>query len=212
MMKKIWIIGALALCLLILAKTLVFNQKNGPVVIQAIRQPGYELEMTVQLFNSETKEIAGTYKLNKKNNFIQKDEVPVGKYEISVFVVGMEPRAATKIGGTSAVKEVVVKPEITKKVDKTPRFVVMQGDEEYLDNYFGMVSFQRADGSMLHGEFSDGELNKIQQEAISMQGVQNDTAQGKNGTGKQSNNFLKFFIILLAIIGAGYYFKQTKVN
>ncbi|MBM9834102.1 hypothetical protein IAG15_23530, partial [Enterococcus faecalis] len=61
-------------------------------------------------------------------------------------------------------------------------------------------------------EFSDGELNKIQQEAISMQGVQNDTAQGKNGTGKQSNNFLKFFIILLAIIGAGYYFKQTKVN
>lgn len=154
--------------------------EKGSVVIQAIRQPGYNLEMTVQLFNSETKEVVGTYKLNTKNDFTQKDKVPVGKYEISVFVIGMEPRSATKIGGTYAIKEVVAEPKVKGEVDRITRFVVMQGDEVYLDKYFGMMSFQYSDGSMLKGEISDEEMAEIQKEAIAMQGEGNERNVSKN--------------------------------
>ncbi len=64
---------------------------------------------------------------------------------------------------------------------ETPCFVFMEGDEKFLSAYYGLVDFQRKDGSFLKGNFSEDEMNQYYQEAIGSQ-------TGMLGSGENNKN------------------------
>lgn len=173
-MKKIIIIFGIFLGLFSLYNLKVNAEEKGPVVVQAILQDGYDHEINVELYNAETKETVGKYKLNDKNNWLQKDTVPVGKYKILAYVEGLsETRGSYQVKETLVEREVVANPVVKGNIDKTPRFVVMEADKEYMSRFYGMVDFQRLDGSMLKGHIKTDEMKKYVEEAINMQGEDN---------------------------------------
>lgn len=142
---------------------------DGPVIVQAFVQQGREAEISVNLVSADTEEVVARYKLNNKNKWIQKGTVPVGKYKMRVYIDGLKPRATTKVKATLAEKEVVANPKQAGEVDKTPRFVAVEGDEDFMSKYYGFVDFAKADGSMIKGVVTDKIMKKHEQDAVAMQ-------------------------------------------
>lgn len=198
-MKKILVIGALLLGLVFLLKVFLFDSNKGPLVVQGIVQDNYDLEMTVDLINADTGDVVKTFKINEENHWVQKANVPVGNYKIEASIDGLSPRSLTKVKGTLMTKEVVVNPEVKGNVDKTPRFVAMEGSKDYLSDFYGMVDFQRTDGSMLKGEISREKMEQHYQESIAMQGLSHAQVQ-QSGHHSKPN----FFLLILLILGGGY--------
>ena len=134
-MKKFITLLAIGFGFIFTTTNTALAEEVGPVAVQAIVQEKYNLEITVNLVKSDTEEVVKTYKLNQDNNWIQKDKVPVGKYKIRPYIEGLSPRATTKVKATYLEKEVIANPEITDYKDKTPRFVVMEGDQQFLSDF-----------------------------------------------------------------------------
>lgn len=170
---KFFGIGLASLGVMLGLQNVAHAEETGPIIVQGIVQDGYNLEMNVQVAKADTAELVATYKLNEENNWIHKDTVPVGKYEIRVYVEGLTSRSATVVKATMMEKDVVSNPRAEGLVDQTPRFVVIQGDEKYVSDFYGMVDFQRLDGSMLKGEITRDEMEVYYEEAIQMQGEEN---------------------------------------
>ena len=112
---------------------------------------------------------------------MQETSVPVGEYRIRTYIENLSPRATTKQKATYMVKRVTKNPSKTE----TPCFVVMEGDEKFLSAYYGLVDFQRKDGSFLKGNFSEDEMNQYYQEAIGSQtGMLGSSQSSKNDNDK----------------------------
>lgn len=166
-MKKFLIFFATMFACLFMEQGIVKAEETGPVVVQAIVQEGHRnVEITALLVKADTEEVVRTYKLNPDNYWVQKDTVPVGKYRIRVYADGIKARSMTKIKATYMVREVIANPEVTDYLDKTPRFGIMEGDEKFLSDFYGMVDFSRADGSTIKGEISREQMEKYYKEAI----------------------------------------------
>lgn len=166
-MKKILIMFATIFVSLFVAQGIAKAEETGPVIVQAIVQEGHRnVEITALLVKADTEEVVRTYKLNPENYWIQKDTVPVGKYRIRVYADGIKARSMTKLKATYMVREVIANPEITDYIDKTPRFGIMEGDEKFLSDFYGMVDFARADGSTIKGEISREQMETYHKEAV----------------------------------------------
>lgn len=165
-MKKFITLLAIGFGFIFATTNTALAEEVGPVAVQAIVQEKYNLEITVNLVKSDTEEVVKTYKLNQDNNWIQKDKVPVGKYKIRPYIEGLSPRATTKVKATYLEKEVIANPEITDYKDKTPRFVVMEGDQQFLSDFYGLVDYERPDGSTVKGEVTRDKMQQVYQEAI----------------------------------------------
>lgn len=166
-MKKFLIIFAAVFVSLFVAQGVVKAEETGPVIVQAIVQEGHRnVEITALLVKADTEEVVRTYKLNPDNYWVQKDTVPVGKYRIRVYADGITARSMTKIKATYMVREVIANPEVTEYLDKTPRFGIMEGDEKFLSDFYGMVDFARADGSTIKGEISREQMETYHKEAV----------------------------------------------
>lgn len=155
----------------------VSAEETGPLVVQGIVQEGYKLEVVVLVVKADTEEVVKTLKINPENNWMQETSVPEGEYRIRTYIENLSPRATTKQKATYMVKRVTKNPSKTE----TPCFVVMEGDEKFLSAYYGLVDFQRKDGSFLKGNFSEDEMNQYYQEAIGSQ-------TGMLGSGKNNIN------------------------
>ena len=145
----------------------VYAEETGPLVVQGIVQEGYKLEIVVLVVKADTEEVVKTLKINPENNWMQETSVPEGEYRIRTYIENLSPRATTKQKATYMVKRVTKNP--SKR--EIPCFVVMEGDEKFLSAYYGLVDFQRKDGSFLKGNFSQDEMNEYYQEAIGSQTV-----------------------------------------
>jgi len=135
------------------------------VVVQAIVQENYTQEITVLLVKPDTEEVVKTLKINKDNNWVQETNVPLGEYKMRVYGEGLVARSITQLKATYMVKKVIKNPSVYEK----PCFVVIEGDKKFISTYYGLVDFQRKDGSYLKGNFSNDELDKFYQEAIGTQ-------------------------------------------
>lgn len=155
----------------------VYAEETGPLVVQGIAQEGYKLEVVVLVVKADTEEVVKTLKINPENNWMQETSVPVGEYRIRTYIENLSPRATTKQKATYMVKRVTKNPS----KEEIPCFVVMEGDEKFLSAYYGLVDFQRKDGSFLKGNFSEDEMNQYYQEAIGSQ-------TGMLGSGKNNIN------------------------
>lgn len=155
----------------------VSAEETGPLVVQGIVQEGYKLEVVVLVVKADTEEVVKTLKINPDNNWMQETSVPVGEYRIRTYIENLSPRATTKQKATYMVKRVTKNPSKAE----IPCFVVMEGDEKFLSAYYGLVDFQRKDGSFLKGNFSEDEMNQYYQEAIGSQ-------TGMLGSGKNNIN------------------------
>ena len=155
----------------------VYAEETGPLVVQGIAQEGYQLEVVVLVVKADTEEVVKTLKINPENNWMQETSVPVGEYRIRTYIENLSPRATTKQKATYMVKSVTKNPSKAE----IPCFVVMEGDEKFLSAYYGLVDFQRKDGSFLKGNFSEDEMNQYYQEAIGSQ-------TGMLGSGKNNKN------------------------
>ena len=159
----------------------VYAEETGPLVVQGIVQEGYKLEVVVLVVKADTEEVVKTLKINPENNWMQETSVPEGEYRIRTYIENLSPRATTKQKATYMVKRVTKNP--SKK--ETPCFVVMEGDEKFLSAYYGLVDFQRKDGSFLKGNFSEDEMNQYYQEAIGSQtGMLGSSQSRKNDNDK----------------------------
>ena len=143
----------------------VYADETGPVVVQAIVQENYTQEITVLLVKPDTEEVVKTLKINKDNNWVQETNVPLGEYKMRVYGEGLVARSITQLKATYMVKKVIKNPSVYEK----PCFVVIEGDKKFISTYYGLVDFQRKDGSYLKGNFSNDELDKFYQEAIGTQ-------------------------------------------
>lgn len=152
----------------------VHAEETGPLVVQGIVQEGYKLEVVVLVVKADTEEVVKTLKINPENNWMQETSVPEGEYRIRTYIENLSPRATTKQKATYMVKRVMKNPSKAEM----PCFVVMEGDEKFLSAYYGLVDFQRKDGSFLKGNFSQDEMNQYYQEAIGSQTGM--LASGKN--------------------------------
>lgn len=159
----------------------VYAEETGPLVVQGIVQEGYKLEIVVLVVKADTEEVVKTLKINPENNWMQETSVPEGEYRIRTYIENLSPRATTKQKATYMVKRVTKNP--SKR--ETPCFVVMEGDEKFLSAYYGLVDFQRKDGSFLKGNFSQDEMNQYYQEAIGSQtGMLGSSQSSKNDNDK----------------------------
>ena len=143
----------------------VYADETGPVVVQAIVQENYTQEITVLLVKSDTEEVVKTLKINKDNNWVQETNVPLGEYKMRVYGEGLVARSITQLKATYMVKKVIKNPSVHEK----PCFVVIEGDKKFISTYYGLVDFQRKDGSYLKGNYTNDELDKLYQEAIGTQ-------------------------------------------
>lgn len=143
----------------------VYADETGPVVVQAIVQENYTQEITALLVKPDTEEVVKTLKINKDNNWVQETNVPLGEYKMRVYGEGLVARSITQLKATYMVKKVIKNPSVHEK----PCFVVIEGDKKFISTYYGLVDFQRKDGSYLKGNFSNDELDKFYQEAIGTQ-------------------------------------------
>ena len=159
----------------------VYAEETGPLVVQGIAQEGYKLEVVVLVVKADTEEVVKTLKINPENNWMQETSVPEGEYRIRTYIENLSPRATTKQKATYMVKRVTKNP--SKR--EIPCFVVMEGDEKFLSAYYGLVDFQRKDGSFLKGNFSQDEMNQYYQEAIGSQtGMLGSSQSSKNDNDK----------------------------
>lgn len=159
----------------------VYAEETGPLVVQGIAQEGYKLEVVVLVVKADTEEVVKTLKINPENNWMQETSVPVGEYRIRTYIENLSPRATTKQKATYMVKRVTKNPS----KEEIPCFVVMEGDEKFLSAYYGLVDFQRKDGSFLKGNFSQDEMNQYYQEAIGSQtGMLGSSQSSKNDNDK----------------------------
>ena len=159
----------------------VYAEETGPLVVQGIAQEGYKLEVVVLVVKADTEEVVKTLKINPENNWMQETSVPVGEYRIRTYIENLSPRATTKQKATYMVKRVTKNPSKAE----IPCFVVMEGDEKFLSAYYGLVDFQRKDGSFLKGNFSEDEMNQYYQEAIGSQtGMLGSSQSSKNDNDK----------------------------
>ena len=159
----------------------VYAEETGPLVVQGIVQEGYKLEVVVLVVKADTEEVVKTLKINPENNWMQETSVPEGEYRIRTYIENLSPRATTKQQATYLVKRVTKNPSKTE----IPCFVVMEGDEKFLSAYYGLVDFQRKDGSFLKGNFSEDEMNQYYQEAIGSQtGMLGSSQRSKNDNDK----------------------------
>ena len=159
----------------------VYAEETGPLVVQGIAQEGYKLEVVVLVVKADTEEVVKTLKINPENNWMQETSVPEGEYRIRTYIENLSPRATTKQKATYMVKRVTKNP--SKR--EIPCFVVMEGDEKFLSAYYGLVDFQRKDGSFLKGNFSQDEMNQYYQEAIGSQtGMLGSSQSSKNDIDK----------------------------
>ena len=143
----------------------VYADETGPVVVQAIVQENYTQEITVLLVKPDTEEVVKTLKINKDNNWVQETNVPLGEYKMRVYGEGLVARSITQLKATYMVKKVIKNPSVYEK----PCFVVIEGDKKFISTYYGLVDFQRKDGSYLKGNYTNDELDKFYQEAIGTQ-------------------------------------------
>ena len=143
----------------------VYADETGPVVVQAIVQENYTQEITVLLVKSDTEEVVKTLKINKNNNWVQETNVPLGEYKMRVYGEGLVARSITQLKATYMVKKVIKNPSVHEK----PCFVVIEGEKKFISTYYGLVDFQRKDGSYLKGNYTNDELDKFYQEAIGTQ-------------------------------------------
>lgn len=159
----------------------VSAEETGPLVVQGIVQEGYKLEIVVLVVKADTEEVVKTLKINPENNWKQETSVPEGEYRIRTYIENLSPRATTKQKATYMVKRVTKNP--SKR--EIPYFVVMEGDGKFLSAYYGLVDFQRKDGSFLKGNFSEDEMNQYYQEAIGSQtGMLGSSQRSKNDIDK----------------------------
>lgn len=159
----------------------VYAEETGPLVVQGIVQEGYKLEVVVLVVKADTEEVVKTLKINPENHWMQETSVPEGEYRIRTYIENLSPRATTKQKATYMVKRVTKNP--SKR--EIPCFVVMEGDEKFLSAYYGLVDFQRKDGSFLKGNFSQDEMNQYYQEAIGSQtGMLGSSQSSKNDNDK----------------------------
>ncbi|MEZ7558280.1 hypothetical protein O3642_01155 [Streptococcus sp. 27098_8_66] len=159
----------------------VYAEETGPLVVQGIVQEGYKLEVVVLVVKADTEEVVKTLKINPENHWMQETSVPEGEYKIRTYIENLSPRATTKQKATYMVKRVTKNP--SKR--EIPCFVVMEGDEKFLSAYYGLVDFQRKDGSFLKGNFSEDEMNQYYQEAIGSQtGMLGSSQSSKNDNDK----------------------------
>lgn len=159
----------------------VYAEETGPLVVQGIAQEGYKLEVVVLVVKADTEEVVKTLKINPENNWMQETSVPEGEYRIRTYIENLSPRATTKQKATYMVKRVTKNPSKAE----IPCFVVMEGDEKFLSAYYGLVDFQRKDGSFLKGNFSEDEMNQYYQEAIGSQtGMLGSSQSSKNDIDK----------------------------
>lgn len=159
----------------------VSAEETGPLVVQGIVQEGYKLEVVVLVVKADTEEVVKTLKINPENNWMKETSVPEGEYRIRTYIENLSPRATTKQKATYMVKRVTKNP--SKR--EIPCFVVMEGDEKFLSAYYGLVDFQRKDGSFLKGNFSEDEMNQYYQEAIGSQtGMLGSSQSSKNDNDK----------------------------
>ncbi|MFS9193904.1 hypothetical protein QM354_01515 [Streptococcus sp. OMI633] len=159
----------------------VYAEETGPLVVQGIAQEGYKLEVVVLVVKADTEEVVKTLNINPENNWMQETSVPVGEYRIRTYIENLSPRATTKQKATYMVKRVTKNPS----KEEIPCFVVMEGDEKFLSAYYGLVDFQRKDGSFLKGNFSQDEMNQYYQEAIGSQtGMLGSSQSSKNDNDK----------------------------
>lgn len=159
----------------------VYAEETGPLVVQGIAQEGYKLEVVVLVVKADTEEVVKTLKINPENNWMQETSVSEGEYKIRTYIENLSPRATTKQKATYMVKRVTKNP--SKR--EIPCFVVMEGDEKFLSAYYGLVDFQRKDGSFLKGNFSEDEMNQYYQEAIGSQtGMLGSSQSSKNDNDK----------------------------
>lgn len=206
-MKKILVIAALLFGVLFLVKVFLFDSNKGPVVVQGIVQDHYDLEMTIKLINADTGDVVKTFKINEDNHWVQKANVPVGIYKVEASIDGLSPRSLTKVKGTLMTKEVVANPEVKGNVDKTPRFVAMEGGKDYLSDFYGMVDFQRADGSMLKGEIPRDKMEQYYQESIAAQG---SSPVQEQASGSRFKTIFYLLVLIILGIGGGYYLLNRK--
>ena len=82
-----------------------------------------------------------------------------------VYGEGLVARSITQLKATYMVKKVIKNPSVHEK----PCFVVIEGDKKFISTYYGLVDFQRKDGSYLKGNYTTDELDKLYQEAIGTQ-------------------------------------------
>jgi hypothetical protein len=159
----------------------VYAEETGPLVVQGIAQEGYKLEVVVLVVKADTEEVVKTLKINPENNWMQETSVLEGEYRIRTYIENLSPRATTKQKATYMVKRVTKNPSKAE----IPCFVVMEGDEKFLSAYYGLVDFQRKDGSFLKGNFSEDEMNQYYQEAIGSQtGMLGSSQSSKNDIDK----------------------------
>ena len=143
----------------------IYADETGPVVVQAIVQENYTQEVTVLLVKPDTEEVVKTLKINKNNNWVQETNIPLGEYKMRVYGEGLVARSITQLKATYMVKKVIKNPSVREK----PCFVVIEGDKKFISTYYGLVDFQRKDGSYLKGNYTNDELDKFYQEAIGTQ-------------------------------------------
>ena len=156
----------------------MFTQKKQDLLLyKGLPKEDYQLEVVVLVVKADTEEVVKTLKINPENNWMQETSVPVGEYRIRTYIENLSPRATTKQKATYMVKSVTKNPSKAE----IPCFVVMEGDEKFLSAYYGLVDFQRKDGSFLKGNFSEDEMNQYYQEAIGSQ-------TGMLGSGKNNKN------------------------
>ena len=161
----------------------VYADETGPVVVQAIVQENYTQEITVLLVKPDTEEVVKTLKINKNNNWVQETNIPLGEYKMRVYGEGLVSRSITQLKATYMVKKVIKNPSVREK----PCFVVIEGDKKFISTYYGLVDFQRKDGSYLKGNYTNDELDKLYQEAIGTQtGMFGSNKEHKSTTEKES--------------------------
>lgn len=164
----------------------IYADETDPVVVQAIVQENYTQEITVLLVKPDTEEVVKTLKtlkINKNNNWVQETNIPLGEYKMRVYGEGLVARSITQLKATYMVKKVIKNPSVREK----PCFVVIEGDKKFISTYYGLVDFQRKDGSYLKGNYTNDELDKLYQEAIGTQtGMFGSNKEHKSTTEKES--------------------------
>ena len=162
-MKKVLIALALMFGLAFFVQENVYAD-DGPLIIHAVVEDESAPEITVQLVKEDYEKVK-EYKLNKKNNWYVKDNVPIGKYKILSYAEDLPVISQSLLQFEKRTVEVISNPVKTDAKDETPRLNTIYGGKDYMRSFKGMVAYVREDGSMLHGVVSYDEMKAYLEEA-----------------------------------------------
>lgn len=162
-MKKVLIALALIFGLVFFVQENVYAA-DGPLIIHAVVEDGSAPEITVQLVKEDYEKVK-EYKLNKKNNWYIKDNVPLGKYKILSYAEDLPVISQSLLQFEKRTVEVISNPVKTDNKDETPKLNTIYGGKDYMRSFKGMVAYVREDGSMLHGVVSYDEMKAYLEEA-----------------------------------------------